>query len=236
MSKLIKIKREPKQIAYTILKKGRGDQQEKHKVETKDLPLAAFTDSLSKMGAVCAKLLCLGEDWEKEVMCKGIDEISYSSSGVRSVRLSFIRNFTHFNAPFEGKTPMFPIDDLDSSEENSKKYPNINDEDMDVIVAFIDAAIAYTDGDRAQGEFELDDSPYAPKANAVKEGDGLDFDKTDKEAHFCKRIDLCNTNKQLVEMVNEVFGEDWGGNDMKLPDLKIKAKNHYAQNRDSIEN
>lgn len=235
MSKLKKLIREPKQIAYTILKQGRGEQQEQHQVKTKDVPLNDFTESLDKLGGVCARLLCLGEDWAKEVMCKGIDEISYSSSGVRSVRLSFVRNFSHFNAPFEGKTPMFPIDDLDSSEVTSKKYPNINDDDMDLIIAFIDASIAYTDGNRAQGELSLDDDPYAPAPNSVQEGDDLDFDKTNLEAHFHKRVDACKTQLHLVTLVEEVFKQDWNGSDMKLPDLKIKAKNHYSQNRESLE-
>lgn len=232
---LKKLIREKKQIKYTKDVTGRGDQAEEHKVTTKDIPLPAFTDSLNSLGAVCAKLLKLINSPGEKVMCRGLHDLTVAPNGLRMIKLSCIQNLKHFCTPLEMVTPAFPIDELDTGEVKTKKHSNLNDAEIDIIIQFIDAAIAYTDGQRAQGEFELDDDPYAPEPNAVKEGDDLDFNLTVEESHFHKRVDACKTQAQLVELVQEVFKQDWNGSDMKLPDLKLKAKNHYSQNRDSIE-
>ena len=235
--KLIKIIRESKKIVYTKLVKGRGDQDEEHKISSHDMPLPEFHEALQGLSAIVVKLLELdGTPWEKEIICKGIEKISENRSGVRTITLIAMRRFDHFIAPIEVKTPAFPIDILEGDDTKSKKMPNLNDDELNAILDFINEAVRYVDGNRAQGELSLDDDPYRPKSPSEQDDTQLGFDDINEEEQlFHKRIEACKTVKQLCEVVAEVFDADWTNSGMKLADLKRKAKETYAQNRTSLQ-
>ena len=164
--KIKKFIRESKKIAYTKLVKGRGDQEEEHKITSHDMPLPELTEALESLSGVVVRLLELGgTTWDNELVCKGIESITETKGGIRTVTLIATRRFSHFVAPIEIKTPAFPIDILEG--DSSKKVPNLNDEELDLILAFIHEAQRYIDGNRAQGEMTLEDSPYKEKSPRI---------------------------------------------------------------------
>jgi len=142
---------------------------EQHDITTHEAPLKSFDDAMQAMSDAVCNILEVGQEYKKGMIITSMS-ISHTKHGTRSVAIAFKKALTATETNHSMVTPMFQIDNVLDGEEGRMQCTKLHAEQ---IAEFIEEAIRYAEGDRAQQMLPLDDGE-SEQAEPT-EGDVLDF-------------------------------------------------------------
>ncbi len=153
---------------------------EQHDITTHEAPLKSFDSAMQAMTDAVCNILEVGQEYKNAMVITSMS-ISHTKHGTRSVAISFKKAITATLTNHSMVTPMFQIDDVLDGEEGRMQCTKLHAEQ---IAKFIEEAIRYAEGDRAQQMLPLDDGES--EQAEPNDGDVLSFRENEAPAETAK--------------------------------------------------
>jgi len=145
--------------------------EEKQDITAHEAPLPAFDKALQALADVAVNILEVGQDYKQGMAIVSVS-ISHTKAGTRSVSLAFVKKIDATGTEHRLDTPVFQIDDARKGEEGGQRR-QCSKKHAELVGDFLDEAVKYANGKRAQQMLPLDDGKS--EGAEPKTGDMLDF-------------------------------------------------------------
>jgi hypothetical protein len=129
--------------------------EEKQDITAHEAPLPAFDKALQALSDVAVNILELGQEYKKGVAVVSVS-VSHTKAGTRSVSIAFVKTIDATGTEHKLDTPVFQIDDAGKGEEGGQRR-QCSKKHAEMVAAFLDEAVKYANGKRAQTMLPLDD-------------------------------------------------------------------------------
>lgn len=149
--------------------------EEKQDITAHEAPLPSFDKALQALTDVAANILEVGQDYKKGMAIVSVS-ISHTKAGTRSVSIAFVKKIDATGTDHRLDTPVFQVDDAGKGEEGGQRR-QCSKKHAELVADFLDEAVKYANGKRAQQMLPLDDGKG--DGDEPKGGDLLDMKSGD---------------------------------------------------------